>query len=146
MHGCKTRSLCWPVGGKTGTSEKQALPGAPPIADFALFAGYGPLTSPEYVGVAILEEAGFGGDSAAPVIEKIFRCIATDTVPLALTVAEQDELSAAELIALEQGLDAEGEQTEDEATDPPESPTLNGDVLTYEGPDGEILPVQGCEG
>ncbi len=139
----------WPVGGKTGTSEKQALPGAPPIADFALFAGYGPLTSPEYVGVAILEEAGFGGDSAAPVIEKIFRCIATNTVPLALTLAEQDELSAAEVIALEEGLDAESEESEeaegDSLGDPRDDPALNGNVLTYEGPDGEILPVQGCD-
>ena len=116
-------------------------------ADFALFAGYGPLTSPDYVGVAILEEAGFGGDSAAPVIEKIFRCIATDTVPLALTLAEQDELSAAELLALEEGLDeADDGAGSDAADDPREDPVLDGEVLTYEGPDGERLPVQGCDG
>ncbi len=83
----------WPVAGKTGTSEKAGL------ADFALFVGYGPLPNPEYVGVALLEEAGFGGTYAAPVIAAIFKRIAEGTVEEVLTTAEQ---SAADAAALEE--------------------------------------------
>ena len=131
----------WPVAGKTGTSEKQALPGQPPIADFALFAGYGPLPTPQYVGVAIMEEAGFGGDSAAPVIEKIFRCIATDTVPLALTVAEQEELSEAEILALEETIEAGEEAAESEDG----SDAAGATEFTVTGTDGEEITVRGCD-
>lgn len=76
----------WPVAGKTGTSEKDGL------ADFALFVGYGPLPESEYVAVTVLEEAGFGGNVAAPVIATIFERIATDSVEPALTQAEKDKL------------------------------------------------------
>lgn len=82
----------WPVGGKTGTSEKFGAD-----ADFALFAGYGPLPAPEYVAVVVLEEAGFGGNVAAPTVRRVFELIATDSVPEHLTQAEQDERD--ELIA-----------------------------------------------
>ncbi len=90
----------WPVAGKTGTSEKQSA--ASPIADFALFAGYGPLPNPDYVAVAVLEEAGFGGDVAAPVIARIFERIANDTVPEVLTEAERNARDAAEAARFEQ--------------------------------------------
>lgn len=83
----------WAVAGKTGTSEKQQ-PGRL-VADFALFAGFGPLPNPEYVAVAILEEAGFGGEHAAPVVSKILRLIATDSLETVLTQAEQDAVDAA---------------------------------------------------
>ncbi len=56
-----------PVAGKTGTAEvfgKQ---------DFAWFASYAPIGSPEYVVVVMLEEAGGGGSNAAPIAEKIYR-------------------------------------------------------------------------
>ncbi len=130
----------WPVGGKTGTSEKQSLPGQPLVADFALFAGYGPLPTPQYVGVAILEEAGFGGEQAAPVIRKIFQCIATDTVPLALTAAEQDQLSEAEILALEADLDApEGEA---DSVDAEDTATTQ---FTETGADGEEITIRGCD-
>lgn len=72
----------WPVSGKTGTSEKKGVERV--FADFALFAGYGPNPDPEYVGVVVLEEAGFGGAYAAPVLRVIFEAIATDTVPVAV--------------------------------------------------------------
>ena len=85
----------WPVAGKTGTSEKTG------VADFALFAGFGPLPNPEYLGVVVLEEAGFGGAVAAPVLARIFESIATSTVPEVLTEAEQSARDAAALEAFE---------------------------------------------
>ena len=55
-----------PVAGKTGTAEffgKQ---------DYAWFASYAPVGNPEYVIVAMLEEAGSGGSNVAPIVEKIY--------------------------------------------------------------------------
>lgn len=104
----------WPVAGKTGTSEKQAEEGL--IADFALFAGYGPLPDPEYVGAIVLEEAGFGGDWAAPVLARIFDKIARDEVPEVLTEAEADAKARAEAEAFEEaevgdGVEGEGDES-----------------------------------
>ncbi|HAY51946.1 MAG TPA: hypothetical protein DCY30_07970, partial [Acidimicrobiaceae bacterium] len=79
----------WPVSGKTGTSEKQSLDAL--IADYALFVGWGPNPEPEYVAVVILEEAGFGGSVAAPVVRRYFEQIAYGIVPRYLSVAEADE-------------------------------------------------------
>jgi penicillin-binding protein 2 len=81
----------WPVSGKTGTSEKQVESGL--IADYGLFVGWGPNPEPEYVAVVILEEAGFGGQVAAPVIRKYFERIANGTVPRYLNQDELDELA-----------------------------------------------------
>ena len=49
------------LGGKTGTAE---TPGDE-RADNALFVAFGPMQSPQYVVVAVLEESGFGGVAAA---------------------------------------------------------------------------------
>ncbi len=84
----------WPVSGKTGTSEKQAADRL--IADYGLFVGWGPNPEPEYVAVIVLEEAGFGGQVAAPVIRKYFEYIATGTVPRTLNQDELDELAKQE--------------------------------------------------
>ena len=46
------------------------------IADYGLFVGWGPNPEPEYVAVVVLEEAGFGGQVAAPVIRRYFETIA----------------------------------------------------------------------
>ena len=82
--------LEWPVAGKTGTSEKIGE------ADYALFAGFGPAPypelglehEPEIVVSVVLEQAGFGGDVAAPVVAHILEPIATDTVERARTADE----------------------------------------------------------
>ena len=95
----------WPVAGKTGTSEKDG------VADFALFAGYGPLPSPSYVGVIVMEEAGFGGEVAAPVIARLFGAIANESVPEAKTEAEKDAEARAAFDAAQRG--------------PARTPTLN---------------------
>ncbi|MFQ5556290.1 MAG: penicillin-binding protein 2 [Acidimicrobiales bacterium] len=82
----------WPVAGKTGTSQKVGK------ADFALFVGFGPAPwpekgierTPEVVVAAVLEEAGFGGDVAAPLVARILEPIATGTVERARTADEID--------------------------------------------------------
>jgi penicillin-binding protein 2 len=60
----------WPVAGKTGTAEVNDK------ADFSLFAAYGPLGDPGYSVFAVLEEAGFGGEAAAPVVRRTLAPVA----------------------------------------------------------------------
>ena len=82
----------WPVAGKTGTAEKQGQ------ADNAWFAAFGPASwpergyrhTPEVVVAMVLEEAGFGGDVAAPAVARVLLPIATDTVDRARTAREVD--------------------------------------------------------
>ena len=82
----------WPVAGKTGTAEKQGK------ADFAWFAAFGPAPwpergyrhTPEVVVAMVLEEAGFGGDVAAPAVARVLLPIATDTLERARTAREVD--------------------------------------------------------
>ena len=82
----------WPVAGKTGTAEKQGQ------ADYAWFAAFGPASwpergyrhTPEVVVAMVLEEAGFGGDVAAPAVARVLLPIATDTVERARTASEVD--------------------------------------------------------
>ncbi|MCL5069847.1 MAG: penicillin-binding protein 2 [Actinobacteria bacterium] len=55
-----------PVAGKTGTAEvfgKQ---------DYGWFATYAPIGNPEYIIVGMLEQAGGGSSSVAPIAEKIY--------------------------------------------------------------------------
>jgi len=56
-----------PIAGKTGTVEVYGK------QDYAWFASYGPIGSPEYVVVVFLEQAGGGGSNASPIAEKIYR-------------------------------------------------------------------------
>lgn len=63
----------WPIASKTGTAEVDRR------ADFALFAAYGPLPDSEYVVTAILEEAGFGAEAAAPVVRRVLEPLAGQT-------------------------------------------------------------------
>ncbi len=56
----------FPVAAKTGTAQ------APPKQDTALFAAFGPVENPQYTVSVVMEEAGFGASSAAPVTRRIF--------------------------------------------------------------------------
>ena len=59
-----------PVAGKTGTAQvfgKQ---------DTALFVGFAPFDNPQYVVAVVMEEAGFGGSTAAPVARRILEGLA----------------------------------------------------------------------
>jgi penicillin-binding protein 2 len=61
----------WPVAGKTGTAEVKDAQGNSK-ADTALFAAFGPTFDPQYAMAVVLEQSGFGGANAAPVVAKVF--------------------------------------------------------------------------
>lgn len=57
-----------PVAGKTGTAER----GTPRYQDTSWFASMvGPTDAPEYVVVTMVEQGGFGGQTAAPITRRI---------------------------------------------------------------------------
>jgi penicillin-binding protein 2 len=55
-----------PIAGKTGTAQQ------PPQMDTAIFASYGPFDAPRFAMSVVIEEAGFGGTTAAPVARRIW--------------------------------------------------------------------------
>lgn len=58
-----------PIAGKTGTSQVSSNLNAPPDS---LFVAYGPVSDPRYVIAAVLPDAGYGADAAAPIVIKLF--------------------------------------------------------------------------
>lgn len=90
--------------GKTGTVENR------PKQDNAAFAAFGPWPNPQYAAVTYIEQSGNGGDSAAPVVARVFRRIADDDIEIVPTVAEADEL-----ISESEALEEERLRTEREA-------------------------------
>jgi penicillin-binding protein 2 len=60
----------WVVAGKTGTAEVVGR------AYTSLFVGMAPAEAPRYVAGAVLEESGFGGSAAAPLIRRILESLA----------------------------------------------------------------------
>jgi penicillin-binding protein 2 len=77
----------WVVAGKTGTAQVGTQ--ANPRADTAIFVGMGPMPAPRYAAAAFLEESGFGGVAAAPVVARIFTPLADPTqMPEVLTNAQ----------------------------------------------------------
>ncbi|MGH9117625.1 MAG: penicillin-binding protein 2 [Acidimicrobiales bacterium] len=63
------------VAGKTGTAEVSGR-----RADTSLFVGFGPVDTSQFVVTAILEEAGFGGQAAAPLVRRIFEPLANPSL------------------------------------------------------------------
>lgn len=57
-----------PVAAKTGTAELQTVP---PKLPYAWFVAYAPADNPRYLVVVMLEEAGHGSESAAPIARRI---------------------------------------------------------------------------
>jgi penicillin-binding protein 2 len=55
-----------PVAGKTGTAYR-----GEPFQDTSWFAAMVPANDPEYVVVAMVEQAGFGSDVAAPLVRRM---------------------------------------------------------------------------
>jgi len=55
-----------PVAGKTGTAEVNGK------QDTSLFVGFTPVKKPNFVAVAIIEEAGWGSGTAAPIVKRTF--------------------------------------------------------------------------
>ncbi len=60
----------YPVAGKTGTAFRGY-----PFQDTSWFAGMVPANDPKYVVVAMVEQAGFGSDVAAPIVRKVIESI-----------------------------------------------------------------------
>ncbi len=72
------------VAGKTGTAQVGVDPKThKPRQDNSLFAGFGPVSAPQYLGTTVIEAGGFGSDAAAPVVRNILEPISTGTVPAA---------------------------------------------------------------
>jgi penicillin-binding protein 2 len=59
------------VGGKTGTAQVVSREAGADYEDHAWFAGFAPADKPEIVVVALVENAGHGGEVAAPVVRKV---------------------------------------------------------------------------
>ena len=78
----------FPTAGKTGTAEVRGK------ADSSLFAAMTPAQDPDYVMVAILEEAGFGSAVAAPMSARVLQKVVEDKVPEALTTENRYAVSA----------------------------------------------------
>lgn len=67
----------FPVGGKTGTAEVGDDPKTgQPRSSNSFFVAFGPNPDARYVGVAVLEQAGYGGSYAAPVVRDLFQPLA----------------------------------------------------------------------
>ena len=77
----------WPVAGKTGTAEVLGK------ADSSVFVGFGPLQGPSHVVAVLLEEAGFGGEAAAPVVRRVLEAVALDRVPEAPTEIPRQDMA-----------------------------------------------------
>jgi len=84
--------------GKTGTIEVGGK------QDNAAFAAFGPWPNPQYAAVTYIEEAGLGGEAAAPVVAAVFEAIARGDIDVVPTEAEIGDqlLSEAEAEAVEE--------------------------------------------
>ncbi len=73
------------VGGKTGTSQVVALDRGgshDALKDHAWFAGFAPADAPEIVVVALVENGGHGGVTAAPVVRQVLDAYFSQRIPL----------------------------------------------------------------
>jgi penicillin-binding protein 2 len=113
----------WPIAGKTGTAEVNGK------ADTALFVAFGPTPDPtkpntaelvpEYVMSVVLEQSGFGGANAAPVVANVFFDIFRNQVEKAYServLAACAAKTAAEIAAAAQRAPAAGGPTANKST------------------------------
>ena len=133
------------VFGKTGTVENQ------PKQDNAAFAAFGPWPNPEYVAVTYIEQAGLGGDSAAPVVAAVFERIASGPIAVVPTEAEVDDLIsesealAAEELRLQTEAEAVAQAAADELAAEREAENPGGDdflVLVPGASDEVVVPEE----
>ena len=85
----------YPTAGKTGTAEVRGK------ADTSVFVAFTPVQKPEYVMVAMLEEAGFGSRVAAPLVARVLKKVVEGSVTEALTTESRYALSAALPLCIE---------------------------------------------
>ena len=79
----------WTVAGKTGTVEVLDK------NDNSVFMAFGPTEDPRYSMAVIMEESGFGGRAAAPVVRNVLESIAEGSVPVVEPLADDGFLVAA---------------------------------------------------
>ena len=67
----------YPVSGKTGTAQAQGLNAVlrRKKEDTAVFVAWAPTHDPRYAVVVVMEEAGYGGEAAAPVARRIIEAV-----------------------------------------------------------------------
>ena len=75
----------WPVAAKTGTIEKDGK------QDSSAFAAFAPVSDPEYVAFAYVEEGGFGAAAAGPIVRNIFAKLESGDIERAPTAAEIED-------------------------------------------------------
>ncbi len=100
----------WPVAGKTGTAQKKGK------ADTALFVAFGPNDNPaiglnaglepSIAMVAVLEESGFGGSVAAPLVARTLDAVATNSLERVRTKDELDKYYADLVVAAAKSADS----------------------------------------
>jgi penicillin-binding protein 2 len=85
----------FPIAGKTGTAQVKDAQGNEK-ADTALFAAFGPTFDPQYAMAVVLEQSGFGGANAAPVVAKVFDALVENggRLQAPLTVSEYNRCRA----------------------------------------------------
>lgn len=83
--------------GKTGTSQVNRK------ADFALFASYAPFPNPQYAVAAILEQAGYGGDAAAPAVRRFYEMLFGLTPTPSAPLAEERNIDVGGLVDFDLG-------------------------------------------
>jgi penicillin-binding protein 2 len=73
------------VAGKTGTAQVAGK------QDTAVFTSFAPADNPQYVVDCFIEQAGFGGDAAAPVVRRIYDGLLGHPLqPVSITVRSVD--------------------------------------------------------
>lgn len=103
--------VAWRMAGKTGTAQVQGK------ADTSVFVGFGPAgaagTPAQFAIAAIIPEAGFGRDAAAPLVFKVMGAVSRLDIPEASVVNPLPPWVDASAVA---------------ATSPPSPPGTTGDV------------------
>ena len=56
----------YPIAGKTGTAER------PPFQSTSWFASFAPANNPKYAVVVMVEQGGYGSQTAAPIVRHIY--------------------------------------------------------------------------
>ncbi len=74
--------VAFPIAGKTGTAEVDNK------AESSIFASFAPIDAPRYAVVALLEEAGFGADAAAPVVRRVYEVLANQNHSAAADIVQ----------------------------------------------------------
>lgn len=117
-----------PIAGKTGTAEVRGK------ADTSLFVGFGPIEEPSYVAAAVIEEAGFGSQIAAPLVARLLNALLVAGLEEAPTAAVSYARSVALSLCVEwyDWITGEDSLSRLESSNPMDDPT-SGPVLDADG-------------